>query len=94
MLKKIVSAALGASLLGCAAYVTTAEEPFGGERCFVLRAFGDTMALFEEGSDLPVAVYSTPISQINPADAALLADGIRLGSMSEVARLLEDLEVE
>ncbi|MDE7194107.1 MAG: hypothetical protein K2O14_09080 [Oscillospiraceae bacterium] len=96
MLKKFISAAAAVAVLGCAAaYGAHGTEPsFADESCFILREYGDTMALFEEGEDAPIAVYSTPITQINPADAALLADGIRLKTMSEVARLLEDLEVE
>ena len=96
MFKKFISAAAAVTVLGyAAAYGTMAAEPsFSGEQCFILREYGDTMALFEEGAEEPLAIYSTPITQINPADAALLVDGIRLKSMSEVARLLEDLEVE
>lgn len=96
MFKKFISTAAAVTVLGCsAAYGTIAAEPsFSGEQCFILREYGNTMALFEEGAEEPLAVYSTPITQINPADAALLVDGIRLKSMSEVARLLEDLEVE
>ena len=95
MFKKFISTAAAVTVLGCAAaYGSYGTEPdFSEESCFILREYGDTMALFEEGADAPIAVYSTPITQINPADAALLADGIRLKTMSEVARLLEDVDV-
>jgi hypothetical protein len=33
------------------------------------------------------------MEEINPADAAKLAEGIRLRGISEVNRLLEDLEI-
>lgn len=94
--KKLISAAAAVTILGCAAaYGAKGTEPsFDAESCFILREYGSTMALFEDGAEEPIAVYSTPISQINPADAALLTEGIRLKSMSEVARLLEDLDVE
>lgn len=96
MIRKFIATAAAVTVLGCvAAYGAQGTEPaFDGESCFILREYGDTMALFEDGAEEPLAIYSTPITRINPADAALLADGIRLKSMSEVARLLEDLEVE
>ena len=61
---------------------------------FVIKEYDGRVALFREGDDEPAAVYSTPVTQINPADARLLRDGIRLRGMSEVSRLLEDLDVE
>ncbi len=62
--------------------------------CYVLREYDGSVALFVEGEDEPAAVFSTPISQINAADAYLLSDGIRLRGLNEVNRLLEDLEIE
>jgi len=56
--------------------------------CYVLRAYNGSVALFKDGEDEPVEVYSTLLEEINPADAAQLAEGI-----SEVNRLLEDLEI-
>lgn len=50
-------------------------------------------ALFRDGEEEPLEVYSTPMEEINPADAAKLAEGIRLRGISEVNRLLEDLEI-
>ncbi len=62
--------------------------------CFVLREFGDKIALFEEGVEEPLAVYNTSPDDLYPADAALLREGIRLQSRAEVSRLLEDLDLE
>lgn len=62
--------------------------------CFVLREYNGKIALMEEGSEEPLAVYKTPISALYPADAALLREGIRLKSRAEVSRLIEDLDLE
>ena len=62
--------------------------------CYVIKEYNGKVALFREGEEEPAAVYSTPISQINPADAELLKNGIRIRGMTEAARLLEDLDVE
>ncbi len=62
--------------------------------CYIVKEYNGSIALFKEGEAEPLAVYSTPMSEINSADAALLRSGIRLRGMSEVSRLLEDLDVE
>jgi len=62
--------------------------------CYIVKEYNGSIALFKEGEAEPLAVYSTPMSEINSADAALLKSGIRLRGMSEVSRLLEDLDVE
>lgn len=62
--------------------------------CYIIKEYNGKVALFREGEEEPAAVYSTPISQINPADAELLKNGIRIRGMTEAARLLEDLDVE
>lgn len=62
--------------------------------CYIIKEYDGKVALFREGQDEPAAVYSTPIGQINPADAELLKKGIRIRGMTEAARLLEDLDVE
>lgn len=64
------------------------------EDYYILREHEGKIALFRENSDTPEMVYSTPLSELNPADAALLGKGIRLKGLTEVARLLEDLELE
>jgi len=61
---------------------------------YVLREYNNSAALFEDGKEEPVAVYSTPLSTLNAADAELIKEGIRLRGMDEVSRLLEDLDME
>lgn len=63
-------------------------------RCYVIREHDGKVALFEDGADEPLAVYSSDLSGLTAADALLVRDGIRLRTMSEVIRLLEDLEIE
>ncbi|MGN1341235.1 MAG: hypothetical protein ACI4WS_13160 [Oscillospiraceae bacterium] len=87
---------------GSAAYVATAagdvltaaEQTAAELSCYVIKEQDGRIALFRDGSEEPLAVYSTPISEINPLDAELLKEGIRLRGLSEVSRLLEDLEIE
>lgn len=74
--------------------LAAAEQTAAELSCFVLKEYNGTPALFRDGSDEPLTVFSTPVSEINPADAALLREGIRLRGMSEVSRLLEDLDIE
>ena len=62
--------------------------------CYVLKLQEGRIALFKEGESEPIAVYSAPMEDINPTDAKLLEDGIRLCGMTEVARLLEDLDLQ
>ena len=87
---------------GSAAYVASAagnvleaaEQTAAQLSCYVLREYNGSVALFEDGSSEPVAQYTTPISEVNAADAALLREGIRLRGLAEVSRLLEDLDIE
>lgn len=62
--------------------------------CFVLREYNGKIALMEEGSEEPIAVYKTPISSLYPADAELLKEGIRLKNRAELTKLIEDLDLE
>ena len=101
---KAASALVALGLAGlCAAY--TAKE--GSEvlaqakqiadditRCYVIREYEGKIALFEDGGTQPLAVYSSELSELTDADALLLREGIRLRTMTEVSRLLEDLEIE
>lgn len=87
---------------GSAAYVAktsgevlaAAEQTAAELSCYILREYNGVTALFKDGADEPLAVYSTPIEEINPADAAHLTEGIRLRGLTEVNRLLEDLGIE
>lgn len=62
--------------------------------CYVLREYNGRIALFRESEASPIAVYETSPSELYPSDAALLAEGIRVKTDSEIARLIEDLELE
>ena len=87
---------------GSAAYVASAAgrvlEAAGQTEaqlsCYVLREYNGSVALFSDDGTEPIAQYSTPIADVNPADAALLKEGIRLRGLTEVSRLLEDLDIE
>ena len=87
---------------GSAAYVSSAagdvlaaaQQTAAELSCYVIKEHDGSVALFKEGSEEPLAVYSTPLAEINPLDAELLKEGIRLRGLSEVSRLLEDLEIE
>lgn len=87
---------------GSAAYVasaagnvlTAAQQTAAELSCYVIKEYNGSVALFKDGSDDPLAVYSTPLEEINPLDAELLKEGIRLRGLSEVSRLIEDLEIE
>ena len=62
--------------------------------CFVLKEYNGRIALLEEGTDEPLAVYKTPLSALYPSDAELIRKGIRLNSRAEISQLIEDLELE
>lgn len=82
---------------GSAAYVASAAGNVltaAELSCYVIKEYNGAVALFRDGSEEPLAVYSTPLSEINPVDADLLKEGIRLRGLSEVSRLLEDLDIE
>lgn len=87
---------------GSAAYVASAagsvleaaEQTATQLSCYVLREYNGSVALFSDDGTEPIAQYSTPIADVNPADAALLKEGIRLRGLTEVSRLLEDLDIE
>ena len=101
---KLTSVLTAAGIVGiCATCITgegaqviaqVREELYDTARYYIIKEYEGKVALFEEGATEPSAVYSTTIGMINPADVALLKDGIRLRGMAEVARLLEDLDVE
>lgn len=96
---KITAAFAAITILSCGSVYAadveaTAQAPDSGTGYYVLMEYGNSLALFEDGNAVPLAIYSTPLSQINPADALILHDGIRLKTMTEVARLLEDLDIE
>ena len=61
--------------------------------CYILKEYNGVPALFRDGEEEPITVFSTPMEDINPADAEKLAKGIRIRGITEVNRLLEDLEI-
>lgn len=91
-----------ALLGGGAAYVASvgngvlaaAEQAAEELSCYILKEYNGKPALFRDGESEPVAVYNTPMEEINPSDADMLIEGIRLRGFSEVSRLLEDLGIE
>ena len=100
---KLAGALVSVALIGgSAAYVKTLGDEVMADVSeissqlsqYIIMEYEDKIALFEEGSDSPLAVYSVPIDGINPADYELLKEGIRLRDLSEVARLLEDWDIE
>lgn len=86
---------------GSAAYVAgaggkvieLAEQAAAEITCYIVREYNGVPALFRDGEEEPVEMYSTPMEDINPVDAAKLSEGIRLRGIAEVNRLLEDLEI-
>lgn len=70
-------------------YAQGVQEDF-----FVFREWNGKIALFEDGAQEPLTVYNTAVSSLYPADAELLREGIRVKTRFEVARLIEDLELE
>ena len=62
--------------------------------CYIIREYNGGAALFKEGDEQPLVVYQLPADGVNVADMEMLKNGIRLCSMDEVLRLLEDLDIE
>ncbi|MBQ8170659.1 MAG: hypothetical protein IJZ95_01590 [Oscillospiraceae bacterium] len=62
--------------------------------CYIIREYNGGAALFREGDEQPLVVYHLPADGVNAADMEMLKNGIRLRSMDEVLRLLEDLDIE
>lgn len=90
----VIGTAAAGVLSESAAVLARAEALADECTCYVIGEYDGKVALFREGEEQPAAVYSTPITQINPADAELILKGIRIRGMTEAARLLEDLDVE
>ena len=58
---------------------------------FILRQYGETIGVFEAGSDLPFMTIEVPVSSLRAADADRLRAGISVMGRMELARLVEDL---
>lgn len=100
---KLAGALVSVAIVGCgAAYVISASDEVMAEvselsnelSYYVIREYNGDIALFKDGSDEPVAIYDLPAEGINAADYELLREGIRLQGLSDVTRLLEDLDIE
>ena len=88
-MKKLALSAAALLTAPAIAAVAYAEDTV----CFVLREYNGRIALFNESSDEPLAVYKTPLTSLYPGDMALLREGIRLKNRAEVTRLLADLDI-
>ncbi len=88
----VLAAAGGAAGIVEEQAVKAAGTP--SEQYYIIREYQDKAALFVEGCDRPEAVFDVPLDMLNPADRALLKEGIRLKGAYDVARLIEDLELE
>lgn len=100
---KLAGALISVAIVGgSAAYVMSIGDEVMAEvsdisselSCYIIREIDGKIALFKEGCDEPVAEYSIPVEGINSADRDLLREGIRLQGLSDVTRLLEDLDIE
>lgn len=74
--------------------VASANKLAAATSCYIVREYNDGIALFEEGSEQPVAEFTLPAESISVADERLLEEGIRLSGIDDVLRLLEDLDIE
>ena len=100
---KLCGALLAVTMVGGgAAYITSVGNDTMTElndiietlTYYEIREYNGNIALFKDGCDEPETIFSTPIDSLNPADAALIYDGIRLRGISDISRLIEDLELE
>lgn len=76
------------------AVIDRAEIISTSETYYIVREHEGRIAVFSEGDEIPISVYSMPVESISSADVALLEKGIRLKGLGDVLRLLEDLDVE
>lgn len=77
-----------------ATFANSETESVSKPEFYVLCEWNGKIALLEEGGDEPLTVYNTEISSLYPADAELLREGIRVKTRFEVARLIEDFDLE
>ena len=63
------------------------SEPF-----FTVRAFDNTVAIFEGASPKPLYTIDTPLSRLTEADRELLRIGIRTETLAAAYKLIEDYE--
>lgn len=59
---------------------------------FVIRAFEDTVAIFESDGTTPIYMIDTPLSRLTASDRTLLTAGIRVETLAEAYKRIEDYE--
>lgn len=74
--------------------LNASAEGLDSDICYILREYNGRLALFTDGGDEPLTVYSSPLTSLYPGDLELLREGVRLKTRAEVARLLSDLSID
>ena len=59
---------------------------------YTIRAYEGTVAIFHSGDPAPVYTIDTPLSRLTEADRTLLAAGIRVETLAEAYKRIEDYE--
>ncbi len=59
---------------------------------YTIRAYEGTVAIFRSGDPTPVYTIDTPLSRLTEADRTLLAAGIRVETLAEAYKRIEDYE--
>ncbi len=59
---------------------------------YVIRAYEDTVAIFQSDSTAPIYTIDTPLSRLTASDRTLLAAGIRVDTLPEAYKRIEDYE--
>lgn len=57
---------------------------------FIIKEYNGSVAVFENGQDLPFKTTETMVADLPTADRELLKKGIGVGSPEELSRILED----
>lgn len=92
-MRKTINAAILSTLALFPSASQTITANAGSTSCFVLRENDGKIALFSEDNSEPLVMYSTPLSELSPADMERLRKGIRLKTRAEVRQLIEDLSI-
>lgn len=62
------------------------------EPIYIIRAYENAVAIFEEGSSRPLYTIDTPLDRLTQADQELLRAGIRTDTLAAAYKLIEDYE--
>ncbi len=57
---------------------------------FIIKEYNGSVAVFENGKNLPFKTTETMVADLPTADRELLKKGINVGSPEELSRILED----